>query len=253
MLPDFSSLSNTQMILFFSVPLLYSIMLTIEFISAFSRVAGYILAKNAISYTLQNSVMATTRFFSMALLPTLGFLIDKDIDRGLYLSMVLISFFSTGVGSLIVLYFRLEIITFFYSLIENYSKTSRLVYSFYVSFRSDFKNNSIENYCNLKEVKPEFSIIFNTFIIYTVHSLGIFITFYLALLYPDNKVMITQTTGVINAIGTLLLTLKLEPMLSISIEKRSNYKELFFNIFITRVLIFMLISPSFFLMIYYFN
>ncbi|WP_335923203.1 hypothetical protein [Shewanella chilikensis] len=250
---NLESLSSVELILFLTIPILYSLMLTVEFIASFSRVAGYVLQKNAISYTLQNSVMATTRFFSMALLPSIGFLIDHGISKSLYLVIVLSSFLITSFGAFVVFLFRFRIITFFYNLILNYSSSGRLLYSVFLSLKNTESQEDVSKFCRISGIKFHRSITINTLIIYTVHSLGVFLTFFLALMFPSNQVMITQTTGVMNALGTLLLTLKLEPMISISIENRKDYKELFYNVFIVRMVIFLLISPIIFSTIYFFN
>lgn len=247
------SLSNIELLIFLAIPILYSLMLTVEFFASFSRVAGYILNKNAISYTLQNSAMAMTRFFSMALLPSIGFLIDQGVSKDLYLIIVLSSFAITSLGALFVLFFRFRIITFFYNLILNYSSTGKLLYATFVSVKTVGIQEDISKFCRMNGIKFHRNITINTLVIYTVHSLGVFLTFYLALIFPSNQVMITQTTGIMNALGTLLLTLKLEPMISISIENRKDYKELFYNIFVVRVIVFLFLSPIVFSTIYFLN
>lgn len=87
-------------------------------------------------------------------------------------------------------------------------------------------------------------------VIYTIHSIGVLVTFMLATVFSENKVMITQTTGMINATATLLLTLKLDPLLSVKIENNDQYLEAHASVMLARVVSFFIFSPSILISIY---
>ncbi|EIJ2847661.1 DUF2837 family protein, partial [Escherichia coli] len=82
------------------------------------------------------------------------------------------------------------------------------------------------------------------------HATGIFMTFYFALISPIHKIMITQMSGVINAFATLLLTFKIDPALSVAIERRHDFISAFVSIFYARIFVFFVIAPAIFLLLY---
>ncbi|HHQ2324141.1 DUF2837 family protein [Providencia rettgeri] len=232
----------------FIIPFLYGMMLFIEFISQYSRVAGYFIQKNAIAYSIQNTTFTLTRFFSVLLMPLIGLMVDKNYHPNLFLLCVIISFYFTFFLGLVVLFFREKICLFYIYFIDRYVYGNGLIKSLIYSIREkkhqEYNVNELNNY--QIDIKY-FSI---SVIIYTIHALGIFITFYFALISPNNKIMITQTSGIINAFATLLLTFKIDPALSVAIEKRYNFISSFMSIFYARLFVFSIVAPFIFFMLY---
>lgn len=230
----------------FIIPFLYGMMLFIEFISQYSRVAGYFIDKNAIAYSLQNTTFTLTRFFSVLLMPLIGFMVDKDYKPSLFLLCVIISFYFVFFLGLLVFFCREKICFFYISFIEKYVSGYGLIKSFFKSFNYK-KNHDISE---LKNYNIDIKYFFISVFIYAIHALGVFLTFYFALISPDNKIMITQTSGIINAFATLLLTFKIDPALSVAIEKRTNFISAFMSIFYARLFVFLFIAPLIFFTIY---
>ncbi|WP_199479661.1 lipid II flippase family protein [Vibrio harveyi] len=213
-----------------------------------SKLAGFRKNNLAISFTFYNSTMAVTRLFFMLMMPFLGFLIDNGLDRNYYSVMVFICLIFSGFLSIIVLVFR-ERITFFYEcLIDNYLRNGRLIYSFFLSFNSPY-NDRFERLLRWKNIHKMF-FLYSIFI-YSIQSLGILITYYFALLNPDYRVTISQLSATINGVATVLLTMKLEPMLSRSMEKSSDFESKFYSVYYGRVLSYILSSPLIFGLIYF--
>ncbi|MBW6055142.1 hypothetical protein HTZ85_22075 [Escherichia coli] len=61
--------------------------------------------------------------------------------------------------------------------------------------------------------------------------------------------MITQMSGVINAFATLLLTFKIDPALSVAIERRHDFISAFVSIFYARIFVFFCDCASYFIII----
>src|SRR3546814_15708939 len=59
----------------------------LEFLSYYARVAGSLAGKAVTGYAIQNATTTVTRFFYLALMPMLGFLIDRSLPREHYLYM----------------------------------------------------------------------------------------------------------------------------------------------------------------------
>ncbi|HDT0722512.1 TPA: DUF2837 family protein, partial [Proteus mirabilis] len=110
--------------------------------------------------------------------------------------------------------------------------------------------NKNYNISELNNYKIDIKYFVISVFIYAIHALGVFVTFYFALISPDNKIMITQTSGIINAFATLLLTFKIDPALSVAIEKRTNFISSFMSIFYARLFVFFFIAPLTFFIIY---
>ncbi len=230
----------------FVIPFLYGMMLFIEFISQYSRVAGYFIDKNAIAYSLQNTTFTLTRFFSVLLMPLIGFMVDKNYQPSTFLLCVIISFYFVFILGSLVFFLRRKICYFYIGFIEKYISGYGLIKSFFKSFHL----NKSYDISELNHYKIDIKYFFISVFIYAIHALGVFVTFYFALISPDNKIMITQTSGIINAFATLLLTFKIDPALSVAIEKRTNFISSFMSIFYARLFVFFFIAPFIFFIIY---
>ena len=82
------------------VVLSFSAIHLLEFLSYYARVAGSISGKAVTGYAIQNATTTITRFFYLALMPMLGFLIDRNIPRGHYAVMGLAAMGGAAVLSL---------------------------------------------------------------------------------------------------------------------------------------------------------
>lgn len=230
------------------VVICYCTMAFIEMSALHSKLAGYRKNNLAISFTFYNSTMAITRLFFMLMMPFLGFLIDNGLDRYHYSIMVFSCLILSGCLSLIVLVFRGKVTRFYERLIDNYLKSGRLIHSFILSLNSLTDEESIPS-LKLRDIHKNF--IFYSIFIYSIQSLGILITYYFALLNPDYRVTISQLSATINGIATVLLTMKLEPMLSRSMEKSNDFESKFYSVYYGRVLSYILFSPLIFGFVYF--
>ncbi|EGQ9853965.1 DUF2837 family protein [Vibrio cholerae] len=222
--------------LYFIIPILYTCIHSIDLMSTYSRVAGFHINKNSIGYSIQNATAAYTRLFNMAMLPIIGYLIDKGIETYNFLLISIVSFFLSGLSLLIIFFNSKKIVYFFICKISKLVGVERKFGEFYYPSYPSFVINK--------------KIFLMSIVIYTIHSIGVLVTFMLATVFSENKVMITQTTGMINATATLLLTLKLDPLLSVKIENNDQYLEAHASVMLARVVSFFIFSPSILISIY---
>ena len=211
----------------------------IEVSSFFARYSGIYIGKKTLAYALQNAVFMLTRFFTMALLPLLGLLIDFGVDRTEYLYMVSGAFICSGILGLVVVYFRSYIVSGFISVLESVSSGKSLFISllklpFFI----------IKNKKNINVSKPKFSylikskIFWLSAIVFAVYALSVFMVFFVSLNFPDYRASISQLSGVTNALATVLLTFIIEPKISVAIDKDSNDEALnmLFSLILGRIM-----------------
>lgn len=83
----------------------YSIIHLLEYLSYYAR-RGRMAGKPVTGYAIQNATTTVTRFFYLALMPLLGFLVDKQVPTSLYLQMGLAAMFGAALLSLLGYWLR---------------------------------------------------------------------------------------------------------------------------------------------------
>lgn len=208
-------------LLILAVIICFSCIHVIEVLSFMARISGVKENKRSLAYSLQNAIFMLTRFFMMALLPVLGLLIDKGINKTSYLVMVLCSLFCAAFFSYLVFLFRGKIISSFSKIIRNiiYGKS---IFKEIIFFPYYFLSTKAEENNKNKSFVVNRPIFFSSAIIFCIYSLSVFMVFFIALFFPDYRTMISQLSGVTNAFATVLLTFIVEPKISKSIDLDDN-------------------------------
>ncbi|UZD16899.1 lipid II flippase Amj family protein [Gallibacterium anatis] len=210
----------------------------IEISSFFARYSGIFLGKKTLAYTLQNAVFMLTRFFTMALLPLLGLLIDLGIDKVSYLRMVSYSFIFSGIIGVVIIWFRAYIISGFSSVLENVGNGKSLFYNLLKLplFILSSKKLYIKSPNPISLVKSK--IFWLSTIVFSIYALSVFMVFFLSLSFSDYRASISQLSGVINAFATVILTFIIEPKISIAIDsdRRDKALDMIFSLIIGRVI-----------------
>ena len=189
----------------------------IDMASFGSRVAGRVIDTRALGTTLQLSIMTLSKFFLVPFLPLLGYLVESGINIEDYLMFVTVSYLVTFLISIIILLRLNSFQYFFQKLFHNYHNRtipSALLKTIFI------KNQSIK-------LKPCKKFSFKRIIIkktlvscfaYIFIISGFFAAFMLGILYPDNRLTLSQFTASFHGIGTIILAVYLDPMLSRSID-----------------------------------
>ncbi|MFT6909998.1 MAG: hypothetical protein ACJAS1_006726 [Oleiphilaceae bacterium] len=189
-----------------------------ELTALLSRIAGIQQNAVVIGYSIQQSVYMVTRFFVIGLLPLLGFVIDlgvsaRDFAFAAHLSLLA----ATILGSLAIL-FSGPIIRYYSGVITRYkSGGGGFVRAFFGKScaGTHFMNPSILFIISRRETRKT---LVQSSLVFLIYSTGIFISFYLALIFYDYRASISQMSGVINAFGAVILTLVVEPKISRAID-----------------------------------
>lgn len=198
-------------ILIFAVVICFSCIQLIEVLSYLARISGVSENKRSLAYSLQNAIFMLTRFFTMALLPLLGYLIDIGIDKSIYLKMVCGSLLFGAILTFLAYYFRHIIVSIFSKVINKISSGANvlkeiLIIPYY--FINKEKNISYI------DVRIHKGIMVNSALVFGIYSLSVFMVFFVALFFPEHRTMISQLSGVTNAFATVLLTFFIEPKIS---------------------------------------
>jgi hypothetical protein len=182
-----------------------------------SRVAGRVISRAGLGTTLQLSIMTLSKFALVPFLPVLGFLVESGILIEDYIALIIISFLFTFLGSVFILLKLDSFQRFFQKLFHNYENSTIPI----ALFKTIFNMNQ-----NL-ELKPckGFSfdkIIFKKTLLscfaYIFIISGFFAAFMLGILYPENRLTLSQLTATFHGVGTIIFAVYLDPMLSRSID-----------------------------------
>lgn len=193
---------NLSQIAIYAIPILFALIHFLEFSSYYCRIAGLETGAKVLSYSYQQMFFVGTRFFFIALMPLIGFVIDSKISIDTYISMLHLSMFLAGFSYLISYLLRDKII----ALVKK-----KLGSSINVSARF--------NTLNASAVLKNRKLITLSSIVFCCYALGVFLAFYFALSYYEYRATISQLSGVVNGLATVLLTFIVEPILAKEIDK----------------------------------
>ena len=209
---------NTLIII---VILCFSCIQAIEVLSYLSRLSGVLIDKKSMAYTLQNAVFMITRFFTLALMPILGLLVDMGIDKKYFLILCIGSFLVSSIICSFIIYFKNRSISAFITIIELVVGGRQLLPSLLRFPKLFTKKNSHSVNTPSATYLFHSNIFWLSSIVFFSYATSLFFVFFLGLFFPDYRVMLSQTSGVINAFSTIILTFWIEPKLSLAIEKDS--------------------------------
>lgn len=193
---------------------------TIETISFGSRIAGKASSRLALGTTLQHSIYTLSRIFLVALLPTLAYLVEKEISIELYAIIATIALFSTFLIVCFVL-FKLngfqKIFQKIFKSYEDHHMPTAIIRVVFGKLKVDSSSLISIPRFSMNYVVQKKTIV--SVVAYTFLSTGFFVTFFLALIYYDYRLTISQLAALFHGIGATIVAFYLDPMLSRSLDK----------------------------------
>lgn len=207
--------------LWFAIPIAFASIQGFELVALLGRIAGIESRSYMLGYSIQQSIYVCTRFFVLLLLPALGYMIDHGIAPHSFRLLIHLSLGLAGIVSLLILFSIRPLVSYFSKVISSFRTRPSLIRAFLFAFFAKSKLEEDEHeYLNIFRAQYEgvVSLLFLSSIVYWVYSLGSFLTFYVALFFPDHRATLTQLSGIVNALGTVLLTFVVEPKVSRSID-----------------------------------
>lgn len=183
------------------VVLSFSAIHLLEFLSYYARVAGSISGKAVTGYAIQNATTTITRFFYLALMPMLGFLIDRNVPRGHYAIMGLAAMGGAALLSLCAYQARY----FWIAALVNFINRG--------SVRPKVRAAALR--ANLRPDRPApRRIVPLAAAVFLCYALGVLLSYFFALVFHDYRSTISQLSGIVNGAATVLLTFVLEPRIA---------------------------------------
>ena len=122
--------------------------------------------------------------------------------------------------------------------------------------KSKIEKSKFENYNNidLKSILRNKKNIFLSAIVFCCYSLGVFVAFYFALIFHEYRTTLSQMSGVINGLATVLLTFIIEPKLAKSFDdKNPEAINLLFSVLLGRFIGVSIFSPLIIFILYIWN
>ncbi|MFC6689490.1 lipid II flippase family protein [Jhaorihella thermophila] len=209
------------------VPFAFAAIHFLEFSAILARVAGIRKASHLVGYSIQQAVYVGTRMFIVSLLPMLGFLVDMRIPSDTYVAVTLCALALAALFSLLALQMRERIVRYYASVIGRYKNGRSFVSSLFGRSFGDHDGNRLhsERILSIVETPDALRIAFGACMVFAIYSTGIFISFYFALLHFEHRASISQLSGLVNSVGTVLLTFYVEPQISRGIDEKREDAE----------------------------
>ncbi len=202
----------------------------IEIASFATRVAGRTSNRVALGTTLQQTIYTTSRFLLIPFLPMLGFLVESGILVDTYLKLVLCAFLLTLLLAIIVIIKLNSIQQFFQIVFEKYTEDTIPI----AIVKSFFNNDTIvetkkcENF-SLNKIVVKKTLV--SLVAYLFLTTGFFIAFFLAIIFPENRLTMSQFTATFHGLGAVIFAFYLDPMLSRSIDSSKDEESWIKNVY----------------------
>jgi len=199
------------------VILSYAVLHILTISSFGARVAGRISKRPALGTTLSITAFSLSRFIVLVFLPSLAFLVENGITINNYLILALSSYILTFILSSIMLIKLNNVQRFFQTVFIKYNESTfpiALLKS--LSFKkTDLNLKNCESFTFDKVIPKKTSV---SFLAYIFLITGFFNAFMLAVLFPENRLTLSQFTAIFHGFGAIIFAFYLDPMLSRSID-----------------------------------
>ena len=199
----------------------YVLFQSFEIVSFGARVAGRITNRTALGTTLSHTIHTLSRFLLIIFLPTLAYIVESGITINDYLILVLAAYTLTFMVSIIMLT-RLNGLQHFYQIVfvkYNENTLPIAILKSLMSNKADLKTKDCDGFTFDKVILKKTLVSFLAYIFLTT---GFFNAFMLAVLFPENRLTLSQFTAAFHGFGAVILAFYLDPMLSRSIDTYSD-------------------------------
>ena len=191
---------------------------TLEIASFGTRVAGRLTNRTALGTSLSQTVYTIAEFFLIIFLPTLGYIVESGgisiID---YLTLVIVAYTFAFLVSIIMI-IKLNSLQHFYQVIfVKYAKNTIpiAILKSLISKKTDLNLKDCDHFTFDKIILKKTLV---SCLAYLFLITGFFNAFMLAVLFPENRLTLSQFTAAFHGFGGVILAFYLDPMLSRSID-----------------------------------
>jgi hypothetical protein len=231
----------------------YVLFQSFEIVSFGARIAGRITNRAALGTTLSHTIHTLSRFLLIIFLPALGYIVESGITINDYLILVLAAYTLTFMVSIIMLT-RLNGLQQFYQVIftkYNDNTIPIAILKSLMSKKTALKTKGCDDFTFDKIILKKTLVSFLAYIFLTT---GFFNAFMLAVLFPENRLTLSQFTAAFHGFGAVILAFYLDPMLSRSIDTYSDdvtWLKNVYSILLGRVLSYLAMIISLLIFLYF--
>lgn len=239
---------------FLIISFLYGLIQAIELAAVLARIAGVKSDNKMLGYSVQQSVYMATRLMIVCFLPLLGFVVDFGVSKNAYHWLSHLSLIAACCFGFLVIFFRARIVNYFADVVQRFSvKKSGLLRCFVFCLPGLARNDGRENVRNIFSVSSARKVFLLSILVYSVYSCGVFISFYLALIFPEHKVSLSQVSGVVNALAGFLLAFVIEPRIATEVDGNQEFSiKLLYALLYGRFASVLIVGHLIFLTVFYF-
>ena len=216
----------------------FVLMHTVQIHAFGSRAAGRITKRVALGTTLTETIIKSTGFLLILFLPTLAYLVESGISIYDYIILVIVAYILTFLVSIIMI-IKLNSLQKFYQVVFHKYNENTIPIALFKSLiakKTDFNGKACKDFTF---ELPIFKKTLVSSIAYIFLVTGYFTGFMLAVLYPENRLTLSQFTTVVHGFGVVIFAVYLDPMLSRSIDSYSDdttWLRNFYSILLGRIL-----------------
>jgi len=218
-----------------------------------ARVAGRLTNRTALGTTLSQTVYTTSDFFLILFLPALGYIVESGITIYDYLILVLVAYTLTFIVSIIML-IKLNSLQHFYQVIfakYNDNTIPIAILKSLISKKTDLNTKDCDDFTFDKIILKKTLV---SFLAYIFLISGFFNAFMLAVLFPENRLTLSQFSAAFHGFGAVIFAFYLDPMLSRSIDTYSDnvtWLKNVYSILLGRTLSYLAMIISLLIFLYY--
>ena len=220
-----------------------------------TRVAGRLTNRSALGTTLSQTVYMTADFFIIFFLPALAFIVESGININDYLILVLIAYVLTFLVSILMLLKLNSLQRFYQSIFIKYDDNTIpiAVLKVLISKNKELNKKDCDHFTFDKIILKKTLV---SFLAYIFLITGFFNAFLLAVMFPENRLTLSQFTAAFHGFGAVIFALYLDPMLSRSIDTYSDnvtWLKNVYSILLGRIFSYLVMIISISIVLFYFK
>lgn len=224
-----------------SIIFLFFMYALLEAVAILPRVAGSFLNSNSLGYTFSIMISTLKRIFIVSYPPLLGYMAINRVD---VLPVILQSYLAGAIALLLVYSIRSKVILFFLKSIMIYKDGK----SIFKSYQAAIKGGDVLICSDVNFDKScgfDYSLVASASWIYFVYGSSLFVINIIGFYYQDNSAIVYQTIGLVNALGTLLMSFFLDPRISKNFDAKTNVNIALNSVLLGQLIALVLVGPLF--------
>jgi hypothetical protein len=209
------------------IPVCFGLLHLLEFSGTMARLAGLRSATPMLGQAIQQAVYIGTRFCIMLMLPLLGLLIDSGVARAAYQRMAVLCLLAAAGASCLALLHQDRVVAYYQAVMQRYQGGRSFLGAFWlVPPRPCQARQPLWPRLRRALAHPAGRrMIVQSAVVFALYATGILVAFHAALIHADYRAAISQLSGVINALGAVILTFHIEPRISRAVDTRPEEAE----------------------------